>query len=74
MKKLTAAEKAKVRDAVLCAIKDVIAEGDRLGDIRDRSFDALDGCANELCYNEEKCEALNAEVDRAMDAIISKIK
>jgi hypothetical protein len=70
VKNLTTAEKKKVRDAVVCAMKDLLAE-DRL---RDLVFDAIDGCANELCYNEEKCDALNAEVDSAMDALIAKIK
>lgn len=70
MKNLTSAEKKKVRDATIAAMKDLLCNGD----LRDIVFDAIDGCANELCYNEEKCEALNAEVDKAMDSLISKIK
>lgn len=70
MKKLTAAEKASVRDAVIAAVKDVL-DTDRL---RDLVFDALDGCANELVYNEEKCDALNEAVDHTIDKIFAKIK
>jgi hypothetical protein len=70
-KKLTAAEKKKVKDAVIASVLHIL-ENDQ--HTHDYAFESLDGIDNKLCYDESKCDALNDEVNKMFDKVMEKIK